>query len=184
MSHADNEILLIDDDPSHAKAFEEAMIAAGDGRYDFECVRTLSSGLERLARNGVWAVFLNLFLPDSRGLNTLNTGLSATAAAGVVVPGGADAEELCKAAMLQGARDDLLEGHLDSYAITRAIRNIAERETARRELFIEKERAQVTLNSIADAVLSTDISGNVTYLNVVAEQMTGWSRVEAVGRPP
>ena len=41
----------------------------------------------------------------------------------------------------------------------------------------------MTLNSIGDAVLSTDILGNVTYLNVVAEQMTGWSCGEAQGKP-
>jgi diguanylate cyclase (GGDEF)-like protein/PAS domain S-box-containing protein len=50
-------------------------------------------------------------------------------------------------------------------------------------LFEEKERAQVTLNSIGDAVLTTDLMGNVTYLNLVAETMTGWSREEALGRP-
>ena len=50
-------------------------------------------------------------------------------------------------------------------------------------LFEEKERAQVTLNSIGDAVLSTDLAGNLTYLNLVAEAMTGWSRQEASGRP-
>jgi diguanylate cyclase (GGDEF)-like protein/PAS domain S-box-containing protein len=50
-------------------------------------------------------------------------------------------------------------------------------------LFLEKERAQVTLNSIGDAVISTDISGNITYLNQVAERMTGWSGEEASGRP-
>ena len=48
---------------------------------------------------------------------------------------------------------------------------------------LEKGRAEVTLNSIGDAVLSTDLSGNVTYLNTVAERMTGWSRSEATGRP-
>jgi hypothetical protein len=62
--------------------------------------------------------------------------------------------------MLCGAEDYLLEGHLDSYALTRAIRNLGERETARHEAFTTNERAQVTLNSIGDAVLSTDISGN------------------------
>src|ERR1035437_7221176 len=183
MSRTDNDILLIDDDPRHAKAFEEALITAGDGTSNFEWVITLSGGLERLAHKGVWAVFLNLFLPDSRGVDTLDRLLSVSSATPVVVLGGADDEEICKTAMLHGARDYLLEGHLDSYAITRAIRKITERETARRELFIEKERAQVTLNSIADAVLSTDISGNVTYLNLVAEEMTGWSREEAVARP-
>jgi len=50
-------------------------------------------------------------------------------------------------------------------------------------LFGEKERAQVTLNSIGDAVVCTDIAGNITFLNLVAEQMTGWSRQEAVDRP-
>jgi diguanylate cyclase (GGDEF)-like protein/PAS domain S-box-containing protein len=49
-------------------------------------------------------------------------------------------------------------------------------------LFEEKERAQVTLNSIGDAVVSTNFWGRVTYLNVVAERMTGWSQTEASGR--
>jgi diguanylate cyclase (GGDEF)-like protein/PAS domain S-box-containing protein len=49
-------------------------------------------------------------------------------------------------------------------------------------LFVEKERAQVTLNSIGDAVICTDISGKITFLNLVAESMTGWSREEAEGR--
>jgi PAS domain S-box-containing protein len=50
-------------------------------------------------------------------------------------------------------------------------------------LFEEKERAQVTLNSIGDAVISTDVEGRVTYLNIVAERLTGWPRDEAAGRP-
>jgi PAS domain S-box-containing protein len=48
---------------------------------------------------------------------------------------------------------------------------------------MRKSRAQVTLNSIGDAVLTTDLQGNVTYLNLAAETMTGWSREEALGRP-
>lgn len=50
-------------------------------------------------------------------------------------------------------------------------------------LFEQKERAQVTLDSIGDAVICTDIKGNITFLNVVAETMTGWPRQEAAGRP-
>jgi diguanylate cyclase (GGDEF)-like protein/PAS domain S-box-containing protein len=183
MSRTYNEILLIDDDRCHAKAFEEALIDTGCRPSNLEWVRTLSSGLERLAHEGVWAIFLKLFLPDSRGLDTLDRLLSVTSTAPIVVLGGVEDEDICKAAMRHGAQDYLLEGQLDSYAFARAIRHIIEREIARQELFAEKERAEVTLNSISDAVLSTDISGNVTYLNVVAERMTGWARKEAVGRP-
>ena len=49
-------------------------------------------------------------------------------------------------------------------------------------LFEEKERAQVTLNSIGDAVVSTNFWGRVTYLNNVAERMTGWTQAQASGR--
>lgn len=45
------------------------------------------------------------------------------------------------------------------------------------------EHARDTLDSIGDAVVSTDLAGNVTYLNPVAEAMTGWSGAEASGRP-
>jgi len=48
-------------------------------------------------------------------------------------------------------------------------------------VFNEKELAQVTLNSISDAVISTDISGQVQLLNPVAEALTGWTQKEASG---
>tara|TARA_R110001583_G_scaffold16561_11_gene67821 strand:- start:712 stop:2631 length:1920 start_codon:yes stop_codon:yes gene_type:complete len=51
------------------------------------------------------------------------------------------------------------------------------------ELYAQKERAQVTLNSIGDAVLATDRCGCISYLNKVAEDMTGWSNAEAMGKP-
>jgi diguanylate cyclase (GGDEF)-like protein/PAS domain S-box-containing protein len=43
--------------------------------------------------------------------------------------------------------------------------------------------ARVVLDSIGDAVVSTDVAGNVTYINPVAERMTGWSAPEAFGKP-
>lgn len=60
--------------------------------------------------------------------------------------------------------------------LTGIVTDITERKQAEDELFGEKERAQVTLNSIGDAVVCTDISGNITFLNLVAEKMTGWPR--------
>jgi diguanylate cyclase (GGDEF)-like protein/PAS domain S-box-containing protein len=61
--------------------------------------------------------------------------------------------------------------------------DITGRKEAEDTLFAEKERAQVTLKSIGDAVICTDISGNITFLNLVAEKMTGWSAQEAAGQP-
>lgn len=50
-------------------------------------------------------------------------------------------------------------------------------------LYRERERARVTLECIGDAVISTDSCGRVTYLNTVAEHLTGWSRDVAAGQP-
>ena len=79
---------------------------------------------------------------------------------------------------------------LATHGRVKTVEDITQRKTAefvlqaaQDELFEERERAQVTLNSIGDAVLSTDLLGNVTYLNLVAEALTGWSAREALGRP-
>ncbi|MFM9437025.1 diguanylate cyclase (GGDEF)-like protein/PAS domain S-box-containing protein [Janthinobacterium sp. CG_23.3] len=63
------------------------------------------------------------------------------------------------------------------------VRDITARKRAEQALFAEKERLHVTLNSIGDAVITTDTAGLVTYLNPVAERMTGWPDEEALGRP-
>ncbi|MEM7352754.1 MAG: PAS domain S-box protein [Acidobacteriota bacterium] len=61
--------------------------------------------------------------------------------------------------------------------------DITDRMRAERALFEEKERAQVTLDSIGDAVLRTDAAGNLEYMNPVAETLTGWSLDEARSQP-
>jgi diguanylate cyclase (GGDEF)-like protein/PAS domain S-box-containing protein len=71
----------------------------------------------------------------------------------------------------------------DGIQVTAAIRDISVRKAAEEALFAEKERAEVTLKSIADAVLCTDVAGKITFLNIAAENMTGWSWLEAVNRP-
>lgn len=50
-------------------------------------------------------------------------------------------------------------------------------------LYKEKTRAEIALNSISDAVICTDMQGNIDYLNIAAEKITGWDRNLAYGRP-
>jgi diguanylate cyclase (GGDEF)-like protein/PAS domain S-box-containing protein len=62
------------------------------------------------------------------------------------------------------------------------ISDITERKRAETAVFEEKEKAQVTLQSIGDAVITTDAGGRIEYLNPVAEDLTGWESREAHGR--
>jgi diguanylate cyclase (GGDEF)-like protein/PAS domain S-box-containing protein len=64
-----------------------------------------------------------------------------------------------------------------------SISDVTERKLAEVQLFAEKERAQVTLESIADAVITTDTEGCVEYMNPIAESLTGWQSERARGQP-
>ena len=56
-------------------------------------------------------------------------------------------------------------------------------KVANLSLQISEEKFAVTINSIGDAVIATDAEGQVTLLNPLAEQLTGWTQAEASGRP-
>jgi diguanylate cyclase (GGDEF)-like protein/PAS domain S-box-containing protein len=174
-------ILLIENDPAIADEIRAALAGIVSGAFDLEWVRQLSEGLARLSKKGIAAILLNLSLSDSRGIETFDKLFAAAPDVPILILGNGD-EALAKEAVGHGAQDYLLPGHLD-YSLPRALRNAIERKAVEDALYVEKERAVVTLNSIGDAVLCTDISGNITYLNLVAETMTGWQREEAIGKP-
>ena len=75
--------------------------------------------------------------------------------------------------------DDL--GHVVAHEGT--ITDITDRKRAETRVFEEKERAQVTLQSIGDGVITTDADGNVDYINPVAQDLIGWDMRSAQGKP-
>ncbi len=63
------------------------------------------------------------------------------------------------------------------------IRDLTEQNRLSAALYAEKERAEITLASIGDAVITTDAEGCITFINHVASQLTGWSASDAIGQP-
>jgi len=176
-------VLLVQNDPAAVRAISTALAGAGSGSFDVEWVCQLSECISRLRTGGIDVVLLELSLPDSQGIETLEKLFAAAPDVPILILGDVDDESLVKQAVRHGAHDYLHPRHLDSYSLARALRNAIERKAIEDALYIEKERARITLNSIGDAVLCTDISGNITYLNLVAETLTGWRREEAAGKP-
>jgi diguanylate cyclase (GGDEF)-like protein/PAS domain S-box-containing protein len=174
-------ILLIEDDAVAAQAIRDALSNSTDAIFEVEWVRRCFEGLERLA--GTAAILVDLFLPDSRGIETFDRLFRVAPQIPILILCTPQEEEVAQLAVQSGAQDYLLKARLDAYLLPKALGSMIERAANSEALFEEKERAQVTLNSIGDAVMSTDASGNVTYLNVVAEGLTGWSKDEALGHP-
>jgi len=176
-------VLLIGHDPLVAGLVREALADNRDGPFTVECTSRLVDGIDRLHRNGVSVVLLDLSLPDSQGMTAFEEIRQAAPHVPILVIVSPEDAGVAAQAVDRGAQDYLQRDRLDSYTLPRVLRRIVERQAAEEALFFEQQRADVTLNSIGDAVLSTDVPGNVTYLNPVAERMTGWSRQEALGRP-
>jgi diguanylate cyclase len=63
------------------------------------------------------------------------------------------------------------------------VQDMTLRNSMQEQLAQQHEQIRVTLHSIGDAVISTDTTGRITYMNPVAERLTGWALDEAVGRP-
>ena len=76
--------------------------------------------------------------------------------------------------------DDILEFQNLAEAFNAMAEKVQARETALRE---SEKRWAVTLASIGDAVIATDTGGRITFLNKVAELLTGWSMADAAGKP-
>jgi diguanylate cyclase (GGDEF)-like protein/PAS domain S-box-containing protein len=185
-------VLLIDGKLSDRTAVVDAIIDTHGTSFPLERTGLLSEGLERLSRDRakpmkasdrIAAIIVDLFLPDSEGIETVDRLLEAAPHIPILVIATSDDEQLAKLAVRHGAQDYLLKQRLDGYSLCKALESMVERTANAEALFAQQELAQVMLNSIGDAVVSVNTAGAVTYLNTVAESLTGWPAGEAATRP-
>ncbi len=176
-------ILHIGGSAADALIVEAALIASASDRYEVEWAGTLAAGLERLTRDGINAVLLDVQRPDRNAIAGLENLRLAAPGIPVLVIGADEDRHTPRLVIDAGARDYLLTRHLDSYWLPHAIVQAIHQRPSDEALVAETERVGATLSFMGDGLISTDVSGSIAYLNRTAEAMTGWSLVEAGGRP-
>jgi diguanylate cyclase (GGDEF)-like protein/PAS domain S-box-containing protein len=176
-------ILLVEDNSGDARLLREMLNEEGSHDTELTRVECMSEADRHLEQREVDIILLDLGLSDAQGLGAIRRAHAAAPRVALVVLTGLDDESLATQALQEGAQDYLIKGQIDTRGLLRALRYSVERKAMEEALFVEKERAQVTLNCIGDAVACTDISGNISFLNLVAEKMTGWSLEAAHGLP-
>src|ERR1700691_3069369 len=176
-------LLLVEDNPGDARLLREMFNEQGAHSTDLIHVECVGEAEKYLGDSAVDIIVLDLGLPDAQGMAAVRRTHMAAPHVPLVVLTGLDDEVVAAEALQEGAQDYLIKGQIDARGFLRSLRYAVERKVAEEALFLEKERAQVTLNSIGDAVVCTDISGNISFLNLIAEKMTGWTSEEAAGRP-
>jgi diguanylate cyclase (GGDEF)-like protein/PAS domain S-box-containing protein len=175
-------VLLIEDNRGDARLLREMFGEHGPHKIQLTHVECMYDAETLLGERTTDVILLDLGLPDAQGLGAVQRAHSAAPRVPLVVLTGLEDDSMALQALQEGAQDYLVKGQIDARGLVRALRYAVERKVMEEALFVEKERAQVTLNCIGDAVICTDVSGRVTFLNVVAERMTGWSCQEATGR--
>ncbi|MBF0506566.1 MAG: diguanylate cyclase, partial [Nitrospirae bacterium] len=119
--------LLIENDPKDALLIAE-MLSRSDPDISTECVERLADGIERISRGGIDVIILDINLPDSGGLETLDYVLDMTNNIPIIVIAGSCDDAFGMEAVRRGAQDYLVKGEIESRTLMRAISYAIERK--------------------------------------------------------
>lgn len=185
-------ILHLEDNAHDAELVRSQLGAAGpdlDGAEPEVVVVDSRAGFEAALAAGEWGLILaDYSLSAYDGLSALTAARAALPETPFIFVTGDLGEERAIEALQQGATDYVLKMRLSRLVPTvrRALREAddrAERVRAEAAAQAERERLRVTLGSIGDAVIATDTAARITFMNAVAEALTGWTQADAAGQP-
>ena len=131
-------VLLIEDQPEDVNLFKEVLLHESGVTFFVQPVDRLVTGLERMAKDGADVILLDLFLPDSQGLDTFTKVHLQAPEVPIVVLTAIDDDALALQAVRSGAQDYVVKGETEGKVLSRIIRHA-----------IERHRMQATLRSLS-----------------------------------
>jgi diguanylate cyclase (GGDEF)-like protein/PAS domain S-box-containing protein len=177
-------ILVIEDDAGDLGLIRAHVRLAGlrciGDKDPVTWVPTLAEGVAAVTASRPDVVLLDLSLPDSAGLATVQAMRRVIPDVPIIVLTGRDDHQLAEAALRAGAQDYLVKGQFEHDALGRAIRHalVRQRLESRLRLF------EAALNSAANGIVITDVNAAIEWANPAFTAMTGRTLAEAVGRTP
>lgn len=178
---ASQRVWIVDDSPMEARASSAVL------ERDFAC-EVLASGataLERMAAGDVPDVLLlDWEMPDLSGVEIcrfVRTTHDELTLPILLLTGRSDRADLLEG-LDAGANDFITKPYHPAVLMAR-LRSAARLQALHRRGIEAEARHATTLRSIGDGVISTGATTHITFMNPVAEQLTGWAAAEALGRP-
>lgn len=174
------EILLIEDNPGDVRLIREMLKEVSIIRCHLEHAPELSTGIETLRKKKFDIILLDLGLPDSMGLETLNRIHSAGNSIPVVIMTGQEDEELGVKAVQSGAQDYLLKSQINSALLIHSLRYAIERKRIEEKLrrseanLAEAQRLAHLGSYMLDLLEDRNIWSQETY------RILGWDMSKAV----
>jgi PAS domain S-box-containing protein len=175
-------IILIEDNPGDIRLIREMLAQVEGITYNLETAERLSTGLECLEKEQFDVILLDLGLPDSQGIKTLDKIFAKTPTIPIVVLTGLDDEATANEAVHKGAQDYLLKGDINSRVLTRVIRYAVERKQAEKALRESEGKYRALFEYSPDGILIADIdTKGFLYANPAICKMLGYATEELIG---
>ncbi|MBF0102495.1 MAG: response regulator [Desulfobacterales bacterium] len=161
-------ILLIEDNPIDSRIISKLLIGKPENPIHLTTSNLLSKGISHLEQGNVDAVFLDLVLPDSNGIETFIHVQSRFATIPIIVLTGYNDEELALQAIRLGAQDYLVKGQINRNILNRSLSFAIERKKAQ-EKVIEHFKTLITKHNIAELEQQDNTYEDIIYENSTEE---------------
>ncbi len=183
-------IVMIEDNTADAAFMRTILMEEPSVEISFHWEKRLEDGIKycRKRRNSVDVVLLDLSLPDSSGIRTLERFTSACADLPVIVLSALSDEELALETLKSGAQDYVLKGQFERTLVLKTIYYAIERQKLTTQLSRQKEnlswiekRLRTIITSSLDGILVVDKKGFIRFANPSAERLFGRTQKELIG---
>ncbi len=171
-------VLVIEGRPADALLIEGLL----GGSFQMMQVPDLRGGIAAAAQSTFDLVLLDLFLPDSRGLDTFTQFQVLHPELPILVMSGMDDERVAEAAVHNGAQDYLVKGQMDEVLLHRAMRYAIERKRVERALRDSEAFYQSLVENLPQYIFRKDVQGRFTFANRRFCVKLGRTLDEIVGR--
>ena len=170
-------VLLIEDNPGDVLLIREILNESEDILFLVTAKDSMQAGLASLSESQFDIVLLDLSLPDSRGLQTLEKVKGIAPSHPIIILTGNTDYELAKKAIQAGAQDFLVKGKIDSNLIIRAITYAIERKEMDRKVFESEAQYRKLFEQSPDAIAIISRE-KIHYVNKAAVKLSGLGRME------
>jgi PAS domain S-box-containing protein len=172
--------LLIEDDPDDTILLKDSLADIGLGKIKLDHTDRLSKGLIQLGTQIYDVVILDLNLPDSRGLDTLNTTIKRFPKLPVVVLSGLADDAITVEAVRRGAQDYLVKGDISGPLVMRVIRYAIERKQVEAVLRASEARYRTLVETSPNGITLADLEGKLLLCNQQAARLLSYASPEAM----
>lgn len=173
-------VLHVEDNPADARLIWELLKESKTTKFDLVHVEELDKALESLRNDAFDALLLDLNLPDSRGLETIEKALTRAPHMPIIALTGLTDEEYGVKAVQMGAQDYLIKGQVNRDLLMRSILYAIERKRAEMALWESEERYRQLVDMSPETIAVHSAEGKLLYLNPAGVKLIGASTSDEV----